>query len=266
MAYTTLPVRTPTLPPATHTNVYLLGDQVLTVVDPASPYPDEQARLLAHLQGLSGRVERVLLTHHHWDHVGGAQALATALDVPVAAHPRTAELLAGEVDVQELLRDGDRVETDRGGWTCLFTPGHASGHLCLQHDDGHAVVAGDMVAGEGTIVLDPPEGDLALYLASLARLRTLDAGVLLPAHGPPLTDPAAILDHYIRHRNGRTDQLREALRALNAATPLELAGRIYTELPPVFLGLAARQVLCHLQYLAARGEVCSSDGETWEVL
>ncbi len=266
MAYTTFPVRTPTLPPATHTNVYLLGQRSLTVVDPASPYEEEQARLLAHLQGLDARVERVLLTHHHWDHVGGAQVLADALDVPIAAHPRTAELLDGEVRITEHLVEGDRVQTDRGDWLCLHTPGHATGHLCLHHEDGRALVAGDMVAGEGTIVLDPPEGDLADYLRSLARLRELGVAVLLPAHGPALTAPEEVLDYYISHRHERTEQLRQALGALGGGTPLELARAIYVELPEVFLGLAARQVLCHLQYLADREEVCSSEDEHWRLL
>lgn len=266
MAYTTVPVRTPTLPPATHTNVHLLGQAALTVVDPASPYPDEQARLLAHLQGLPGRVERIFLTHHHWDHVGGVQVLAQALDVPVCAHPRTAELLAREVQVHQHLDEGDTLETDLGVWRCLHTPGHATGHLCLHDRASGVVVAGDMVAGEGTIVLDPPEGDLRAYLASLARLKALAPSVLLPAHGPALTDPQALLGDYIDHRNARTGQLRQALQDTGTASALDLARVIYVALPEHFLGLAARQVLCHLQYLAQRGEVCTEGPDTWRLL
>ncbi len=123
-----------------------------------------------------------------------------------------------------------------------------------------------MVAGEGTILLDPPEGDLAAYLASLERLRGLGAGVLLPAHGPALTDPAETLETYIAHRHERTGQVLETLRVLESGSPLELARKIYTELPEAFLVIAARQVLCHLQYLADRDVVCTSVQDTWRLM
>src|SRR5215475_2947867 len=63
-----LALRTPTLPPAAHTNVYLVGPEggPLAVVDPGSPYPDQQARLDQVLA--DQEVEMVLLTHHHGDH------------------------------------------------------------------------------------------------------------------------------------------------------------------------------------------------------
>ncbi len=260
-----VPVRSPTLPPATHTNCYLLGHERITVVDPASPFADEQARLLGGLQAAPGHVERILLTHHHHDHVGGAQALAQALEVPVVAHRYTAEQLAGEVRIDAWLDEGAIVDTDAGSWRCLHTPGHAPGHLCLHHQEAGVVVAGDMVAGEGTIVLDPPEGVLAEYLASLARLRDLGSRVLLPAHGPALKEPEALLSYYIAHRHERTEQVLEALQSLQPAGPLELARRVYVELPELFLGVAARQVLCHLQDLAARDVVCTS-GETWRMV
>jgi glyoxylase-like metal-dependent hydrolase (beta-lactamase superfamily II) len=237
----------------------------LTVVDPASPDVQEQQRLLEHLRALPGQVERILLTHHHWDHIGGAQALADELGVPVAAHPRTAELLRDDVRIDEFVDEGDAVETDLGSWSALHTPGHASGHLCLLHQDRKTLVAGDMVAGVGTIVLDPPEGDLEAYLASLARLRALHTDVLLPAHGPALTDPQAVLDYYISHRNDRTEQVLASLRSLGSGTPLDCARLIYTELPEAFLWLAARQVLCHLQYLAAREAVRTSYDDTWRL-
>src|SRR5688572_17465966 len=88
-------VRTPTLPPATHTNSWILGEGELTVVDPASPYDDEQARLFAELEreiARGRRVRRLFLTHHHHDHVSGATDLQERLrarghEVPIAAHP-----------------------------------------------------------------------------------------------------------------------------------------------------------------------------------
>ncbi|MCB9764171.1 MAG: MBL fold metallo-hydrolase [Alphaproteobacteria bacterium] len=264
-----VPVRTPTLPPATHTNAYVLGRRRLTIIDPASPWPDEQARLAEALQALvdeGAAVERILLTHHHVDHIGGVNALRARFDAPVVAHPRTVELLQRSIAVDETLVDGDRVETDVEAWVALHTPGHASGHLCLHQPGCGAIVAGDMVAGEGTIVLEPPEGDLAQYLAQLDRLRSLGPSVLFPAHGPALRDPARVLTEYIDHRHHRTAQLRAALAAHGPATPLALVPHIYGDTIPRFVHpLAARQVHCHLVWLADRGEVRSLEGDRWEM-
>src|SRR4051812_425032 len=68
-----LPLRTPTLPPATRTNCYIIGDAAdAVVIDPATPYADEQARLDAYLDELRIRITEIVLTHHHVDHVGDA--------------------------------------------------------------------------------------------------------------------------------------------------------------------------------------------------
>ena len=140
-----LALRTPTLPPATHTNVYLVGPEEgpVAVVDPGSPYPEQQALLDQVLAALPPVA--VLLTHHHGDHIGGATALAARWSVPIAAHARTAQRLAGRVAVTQTIEDGATVY----GATAVFTPGHAEGHLC--YAVGDAIIAGDMVAGVGTI-------------------------------------------------------------------------------------------------------------------
>src|SRR6267143_1777618 len=148
-----VPLRTPTLPPATHTNCLLLGDEQLWVVDPGSPYPEEQAILektLALLDEEGRRAVGILLTHHHLDHVGGAEQLARKLSLPVAATAQTAELLDFPVD--RVLRDGDDLRVGPRGWKCLHLPGHTRGHLCLLEEGSGAVVAGDLVAGVGTVI------------------------------------------------------------------------------------------------------------------
>ena len=261
-----MPVRTPTVPPATHTNTYVVGDGAMSVFDPASPYPEEQALLLASLQDRidSGeRVERIVLTHHHPDHVGGATALQQALDVPILAHPATADLVPFAVD--ELWSDQQVVHCGGRRLMGHHTPGHAPGHLVFQDQDSKAMIAGDMVAGIGTILISPQDGDLGEYIASLEQMITLQASVLLPAHGDPLPHAEALLTFYIAHRHQRTDQIRRALDELGEATPLELAPVVYPELEPRILPLAAIQILSHLRWLSKNGIATEIAGRHWHL-
>ena len=230
-------------------------------MDPASPWPQEQERLLAVVEK---RAEAgvhpscIVLTHHHHDHVGGVMALKQQTGLRVLAHPRTAELLAGSVEVDDFLGEGDVLQTGRLGWRVLHTPGHATGHICLFHPESQEGIVGDMLAGEGTIVLDPPEGNLQDYLDSLRRLTELKADCLYPAHGPALEDPAGILSHYITHRLARTDQVAAEGRKKGRFLPEDLVPEIYAEIPKAVWPIAARQVLCHLLYLEEQGRFCEA--------
>lgn len=256
-------VRTPTLPPATHTNAWILGRGDLVVVDPASPWDDERARLHAEIARRAAGGERVaslFLTHHHHDHVSGALDLrqrlaADGVEVPIAAHPVTADLLAGRVPVDVLVGDGDTV---LDGVRAVHTPGHAPGHLCLRGPGW--IVAGDMVAGVGTIVIDPDEGDLQHYLDSLERLKGFGPGVLLPAHGPPLPGAETVLSMYVAHRHQRTLQVSEGLGRLGRATALDLAPLVYPELDRALHPLAALQITSHLLFLERHGRALRDAG------
>ena len=257
-----LALRTPTLPPAAHTNTYLVGPErgPQLVVDPGSPYPDEQAALETVLSedAAAGRpLAMVLLTHHPGDHVGGAAALAARRRVPIAAHPATARRLAGKLQVDRELHDGDVIE----GILCLHTPGHAEGHLCFERDG--AIVAGDMVAGLGWILIDPSEGDMAEYLASLRRLLARGARVLLPAHGPPITDPAARLNEYLAHRLAREALVIAALGQRASRSLDELVPEVYADTPRPMWPLAARVLRAHLVKLVREGRARQVEVDRW---
>lgn len=271
-----LPVRTPTLPPATHTNCLVVGDgSEVVVIDPASPYPDEQERLAGLLDELAAsgqRVREILLTHHHPDHVGGATALAERLGVPIAAHRRTREILAGQVEVTREIEDGEVIElpADRPGararrLRCVLTEGHADGHLVYLEEETGCVIAGDMVAGYGTILIDPPEGRMLDYLASLRRLADLEATLLYPSHGPPIGDPRAYAEHYIAHRLGREAKIVAALEELGSSDLEGLVPLAYADKPPVVYPLAKRAAWAHLLKLEAEGRARVS-GDRWSLI
>ena len=257
-----LALRTPTLPPAAHTNVYLVGPVTgrQLVVDPGSPYEDQQA-ILDHALASDAAAGRppgmILLTHHHGDHVGGAAALAARWGIPVVAHDRTARRVAGKVEIAQTLDDGDEID----GVLALYTPGHADGHLCFELGD--AIIAGDMVAGLGWILIDPSEGDMALYLASLHRLLERGPKLLLPAHGPAITDAPGKLREYIAHRTMREDKVVAALAARPNASLAELVPAVYADTPQPLWPLAERSLRAHLDKLVAEGRASELVAGRW---
>jgi glyoxylase-like metal-dependent hydrolase (beta-lactamase superfamily II) len=245
------------------------GSCDVVVIDPASPYDDERAALDDELEPLlaaGGRVLAILLTHQHLDHVSGATHLASRVGAPIWAHADTARLLAGRVQVDRMLEDGEVIElagSPRRRLRVLHTPGHAPGHLCFAEEETGFVVVGDMVASQSTILIDPDsEGDMRLYLASLERLAQLGARALLPAHGGPIPDPAGKLDEYVRHRLWREERVVAALSERGRARAGELVPIAYADVPPALHGLAERSLRAHLDKLVADGRA-RREGEEW---
>ncbi|WP_428264779.1 MBL fold metallo-hydrolase [Haliangium sp.] len=262
-------LRTPTLPPATHTNCYVVGDRELVIIDPASPYPDQVRALDEVIDALAaaGRhVVEIWLTHHHGDHVGGAEHLARRLGVPVAAHPATAERLG--LSVELVLEDGHRrslAGEPTCVLTCMYTPGHAPGHLCFFEAGSRDLIAGDMVAGVGTILIDPSEGHMGQYLGSLARMKAARPARLLPAHGEPITDPGAKIDAYVHHRRWREERVATALASHGPATSRALVAHAYADVPAAIHPMAERSLLAHLVKLVEDGRAERS-GDTWRAV
>jgi ribonuclease/clavin/mitogillin len=260
------PMRTRPLPPATHTNTYVVGERDVAIVDPGSDDAAELESFFALMDHLiaDGRTPQVvLLTHHHPDHIGGVEAVRVRYGIQVAAHAETAKHV--KVDVE--LNDGDLIPlgAGRGGdWTLrvVHTPGHARGHLCFLHPRTRTLLTGDHIpGGQGTVIIDPPDGDMRDYVASLERLGRLDLQYLFPAHGSPQGAAYRRIAGLVAHRRERERQVLEALG--RAALPVAaLVERAYADTPRELWGYAERSLLAHLIALEHSG-LAVRDNEGW---
>jgi glyoxylase-like metal-dependent hydrolase (beta-lactamase superfamily II) len=236
----------------------VLGNSDLVVVDPGSHDDAEIDRLKAFLADLRAdgfKAKATILTHHHSDHVGGVARLG----LPVWCHALTAEKLA--LKPERALQDGETLEVGGMRWKVMHTPGHARGHVCLLDVNSKAGVVGDMVAGVGTIVIDPPEGDMAEYVRQLQRLKDAGVRTIYPAHGPPIPDGPAKLEEYLKHRAWREEKVLGALGA-EPQTLEALVPKAYDDVASFVLPIAERSTLAILEKLRAEGRAVA-DGDRW---
>ena len=259
--YQTLAVRTPTLPPATHTNSYAIGGREVILIEPSTPYEEEKRAWVQWAEGLRStgrRLVAIVATHHHTDHISGASFFTSQLGLPLWAHEQTAERI--DTPVQRFLNDNDSITLDgpdAENWRILHTPGHAPGHVCLYESQRRTLIVGDMVASEGTILIAPGEGNMGQYLEQLDRLDQLDAAIALPAHGLPISEPTHVFRHYIKHRLNRENKVLSALRSMpnQSATDEQLLPLAYDDTAKSLWPFALLSLQAHLEKLVQEGRV-----------
>ena len=232
------------------TNTWVIaepGSSHALVVDPG---PDDEAhlrRVLAAATAEDRRVTQVVLTHGHPDHAAGAARFAELAGAPVGALD-PAHRLGSEGFTAGVVLDAGGCEL-----RVIATPGHTADSLSLLVGADGALLTGDTVLGRGTTVI-AHDGSLGDYLRTLDDLRALadeaDLRVLLPGHGPLLSDPAGVLDYYIAHRRERLEQVRAALAA-GARTPPEVVAIVYADVDRALWPAAEQSVRAQLDYLGA---------------
>lgn len=258
------PMKTSPLPPSTHTNCYLVGTSEMAMIDPASDDPEDLEALftlIGRLEADGRKLKMILVTHDHPDHVGGLKKIRKHFGVPVAAHPLAAAHVHADVEID----DGAVIELGPAGeWNlrAIHTPGHARGHLCFVHERTRSLFTGDhVIGGKGTVIVDPPEGDMAAYVQALERLATEPVETIFPGHGSPQGAALRRIRALIKHRREREQRVIAALD--EDPRPLsELVERAYADTPPELWRYAERSLLAHLLDLEGRGAAVR-EGERW---
>ncbi len=236
------------------TNSFLVGGSPkgCYVIDPG---PEDEGHLdtLVREARAWGGVQGILISHGHADHYEGAQTLARKTGAPILAWSRE-----GTPGADQALSNEQTFDCGADRLRVIYTPGHRFDHVCFLLENVRLLFAGDLVAGVGTVVILPPEGNIGDYLASLRRLLTLDLALILPGHGPFITAPQAKLQEYIDHRLLRERQILDALGAGLNRIP-EMVKHIYADVDPRLHRFAGESVRAHLLKLAAEGRVTQQE-------
>ena len=170
----------------------------------------------SHLDAIAGAAppgpSLVLVTHAHSDHVTGAPAIHARWPAAIVHEVSVAGSRSASCPLDVARRRRDRRRPTKATLTVLHTPGHAPDHLTLWHADSRTLFVGDMLVQGSTVVIPASHGgSLADYLRSLERMLQLNPARALPAHGPVIDDPAALIHQYVEHRAQREAQVLDAL-------------------------------------------------------
>lgn len=250
------------------TGTYIVGRGAVAIIDAGPDDPEHVQAVLAAVEG--EEVTHLLVTHTHRDHSPASRALQLATSAPIygfGRHPMAADASsdAGSAEGQEEpgdldfvpdieISDGDVIAAPGFTLEALHTPGHISNHLCFALREERGLFTGDHVMGWSTTVIPPPDGDLADYRRSLARLLPRDDHVYWPTHGPAVTETTAFVQALLAHRQEREDQILAALAAGPRSIP-DIVAELYADVRSELHEAAGRSVLAHLIDLAARGLV-----------
>lgn len=264
------PLKTDTLPPATHTNCFIVGREKFIVIDAASKDDAEQQKLFDLIDSFAAKgfvCEAIIVSHLHQDHFGGEMVLQSYLSekfgwqIPISAHQLTAESLRGKVNIERFIDDKEIFElTDENGksfkLTALHTPGHARGHLCFYDEEFGFLLSGDNVVGTGSVLIAPPEGNMCDYLNSLEAMKNLpNLNFLCGSHGSAIFDAKAKIESYIAHRLERESKILEAIEN-GAKIPREIVKKVYQDVSPELWELAEKSVEAHLEKLKTEEKIC----------
>ena len=245
------------------TNTYLIGDPAggaWAVIDPG---PALEAHVDAIVAAAPGPIDRILVTHTHKDHSPAARALKARTGAPVLGlAPRHREWQDETFAADATLHGGERVALgERTHLRVVHTPGHASNHLCYLLEEEKTLFTGDHVMQLSTVVINPPDGDMAAYLDSLREIAALDLDWLAPGHGFLMAEPRQAIEAIVAHRLKREAKVVAALKEVGPAAVERLLATVYADVPPHLHAMAMRSLNAHLLKLRDEGAASEHGGE-----
>lgn len=246
------------------TNTYLLGDAAsgIAVIDPG---PALDAHIQAIVECAAGPIRWILCTHTHIDHSPAAAPLAARTGATVlGVRARFPERQDASFAPHRELAHGERLEAGGHLLRVLHTPGHASNQLCFLAERERLLFTGDHLMQGSTVVINPPDGDMAVYLASLRLLLDEDLAFIAPGHGFLMGKPHEMVERVLVHRAARENKVLAALAAHGPAALDGLLPHVYDDVPARMHPVASRSLLAHLVKLRDEGRAGESGGR-WHV-
>ena len=239
------------------TNQYIVGKEGGLVIDVALSADSNMDGIIEQAEAMGvKKIEKILLTHIHTDHTGGALALRKRCGAKLGIHRSRKGYLGGE-DFQ--YDDNDLISFGGGELRVLHTPGHESGHCCFYESGDKVLFSGDNILGYGTAVIHPPDGNMSDYMQTLERLLGFEMSLILPGHGPLIGKAEEKIREYIKHRLEREQQVLAALRK-GRNTIGDITEAIYLDVSAALKRVAEFSVQAHLEKLVRDGLVKHESG------
>ncbi len=233
------------------TNTYLLGNNEIAVLDPG---PAIAAHIDRIVEVATAPIRWIVVTHTHPDHSPAARALAEKTGAQLIGRPAPdGPQQDKSFKPQRILEDGEELASDEFVLRAVHTPGHASNHLCYELMDRRWLFTGDHIMNGSTVVINPPDGNMNDYLASLRKVAAMDLCMLAPGHGELLDEPQRAAEWIIKHRLEREARVIDALALLGTATVEELVETVYADVGAFLHRVAQRSLLAHLIKLEEDG-------------
>lgn len=243
------------------TNTYVLGtEEGFAVIDPGPADDAHMDRLLAMT---NGRIRWILVTHTHLDHSSAAARIKECTGARLLGRPANHhEWQDNDFHPDIVLEDGETLEIAGCRLSAVHTPGHASNHVCYFLHDENLLFTGDHIMQGSTVVINPPDGDMAAYIQSLLKIKNLNADYLAPGHGFLMDRPGQVIERLLRHRLGREQKIIESLSRIETGRLWDLVPLAYDDVPEHKHRAASRSLLAHLLKLRAEGRVTESN-DAW---